>query len=97
MEDWKQVVFSYKSPFELYPPPIGKNDVFWAKNPWEVASAEVPKLSPAVMVWGAMSFFGLSKLHIGLQGQTVNQDYYCSEILKGDLFPRLEKNYPRGV
>lgn len=96
VEDWKQVVFSDESPFELYHPANSKNDVIWAKNPSDVEPVPVPKFSPSVMVWGAMSFSGLTKLHIVPQGQTVNQEYYCSEILEGCLFPRLEKNLPRG-
>ena len=48
------------------------------------------------MVWGAMSFSGLTELHVIPQGQSVNQEYYYTEILEGNLFPRMRKNQSRG-
>ena len=48
------------------------------------------------MVWGAMSFSGLTKHHVIPQGQSVNQEYYCPEILEGNLFPRMRENQSRG-
>ena len=96
IDQWKQVVFSDESPFELYHPPNSKNDVIWSKNNTDIEHVPVMKFSPKVMVWGAMSFSGLTELHIVPQGQSVNQEYYCTEILEGNLFPRMHKNLTMG-
>ena len=96
LEQWKQVVFSDESPFALFHPPNPKNDVIWSKNSKKIEHVPVPKFSPKIMVWGAMSFSGLTDLHIIPQGQTVDQEYYCNEILEGNLFPRMRKSAARG-
>ena len=96
IEQWKQVVFSDELPFELYHSPNPKNDVIWSADNSSIEHMPVPKFSPKVMVWGAMSFSGLSELHIVPQGQTINQDYYCTKILEDNLFKRIEKNDPNG-
>lgn len=88
-DDWKQVIFSDESPFQLFPPPNKQNDRIWTNDRSSVDTAEIPKFGPTVMVWGAMSFSGLSELHIVPQGHTVTGEYYREEILKGNLFPRL--------
>ena len=48
------------------------------------------------MVWGAMSFSGLSDLHIVPQRQSVDGEYYRENILKENLFERLKKTHIRG-
>ena len=48
------------------------------------------------MVWGDMSFTGLKELHIVPQKQFVDKEYYCNEILEGNLFPRKRKNAAGG-
>ena len=96
MDQWKQVVFSDESPFELYHPPNPKNDVIWSQDKDEIEHVPVMKFSPKVMVWGAMSYSGLTELHIVPQNQSVNQEYYCTKILEGNLFPRMRKNLTRG-
>ena len=95
-EDWKQVVFSDESPFELFHPPNPKNYVVWDQDGSSVEHTGVPKFGPKVMVWGAMSFSGLSDLHIVPQGTTIDQNYYCREILEGNLFKRMKKNHATG-
>ena len=96
MDQWKQVVFSDESPFELYHPPNSKNDVIWSQDKNEIEHVPVVKFSPKVMVWGAMSFAGLTELRVVPQGQSVNQEYYCTEILEGNLFPRMRKTLLMG-
>ena len=96
IEDWKQVIFSDESPFELFPSPNKQNDRIWSLERESVCPVEVPKFGPSVMVWGAMSFSGLSELHIVPQGQSVTGEYYREEILKETLFPRLNKQCING-
>ena len=96
VEDWKQVVFSDESPFELYHAPNTKNDVIWAANRTNIENTPVPKFSPKVMVWGGMSFSGLTDLHIVPQGQSVDQEYYCTQILQENFFKRMKKNARNG-
>ena len=91
LDDWKQVVFSDESPYELFPPPNPKNDVIWARGVQEVEQVPVPKFGPKIMVWGAMSFSGLSTLHIVPQNTSVDQVYYRTQMLEGNLFERIQK------
>ena len=96
-EDWKQVVFTDESPFELYHAPNPKNDVVWSRDGSDVEHVGVPKFSPKVMVWGGMSFSGLTDLHIVPQGTNIDQEYYCTNILEGNMFKRMKKNAVRGT
>ena len=43
------------------------------------------------MVWGAMGVNGLSKLHIVPAGQTINANYYVTNILQKELKPALKR------
>ena len=81
----------------MYHPPNSKNDVIWAKDKNDIEHVPVDKFSPKVIVWGAMSFSGLTELHVVPQGQSVNQEYYCTEILEGNLFPRMQKKPLKGL
>ena len=67
-----RLFFSHESPFELYNPPNPKNDVIWSYDKNEIEHVPVEKYSPKVMVWGAMSFTGLTELHIVPQKQFVD-------------------------
>ena len=70
-EDGKQVFFFWWISFwAAFHPPNPKNDVVWTQS--------VPKFSPKVMVWGAMSFSCLTDLHIVPQGVNIDQEYYCT-------------------
>ena len=42
------------------------------------------------MVWGAMGVNGLSKLHIVPAGETINANYYVTNILQKELKPALK-------
>ena len=56
MEQWKQVVLSEESPFELYHPPNSKNDVIWSREKNEIEHVPIVKFRPKVMVWGLCNF-----------------------------------------
>ena len=49
------------------------------------------------MVWGAMSAEALTKLHIIPQNQTVNTEYYVSQILEGSLLTALNRSAENGA
>ena len=70
------MLFSDESPFELYHPPNRQNDRVWASTSSEVPISHTVKQPTKVMVWGMMSFRGLSDLHIVPRGKTVTSDFY---------------------
>lgn len=88
-EDWKKVIFSDESPFELFHPVNRKNDVIWAHSSDSVIPSATVKFPAKVMVWGAISSQALSKLHVIPQKQSVNTEYYIDEILKKTLMEAL--------
>ena len=94
--EWKNVIFSDESSFELYHPPNRKNDVIWAQNKDQVEPSPVVKFPPKVMVWGVMGVSGLSELHFVPDKTTVNAEYYREEILKKVLLPTLSRNLFNG-
>ena len=64
VEEWKRVLFSDESPFQLFHHPNRQNERMWADNPGEVPQTASVKFPPKLMVWGMMSYQGLSQLHI---------------------------------
>ena len=81
VEDWKRVLWSDESPFELYATANRHNDRVWAKTTKDVPPIFAVKFPLKIQVWGLMSRQALSELHIIPQGQTVNSLYYRNEIL----------------
>jgi hypothetical protein len=63
-EDWTQYIFSDESPFQLYPRVNVHNDVVWSENAAEVPPVLQVTHSPSIQVWGAISYYGKTKLHI---------------------------------
>ena len=47
-------------------------------------------------MWGSMSTQGLAELHVVPQKQTVNTEYYVSEILTKTLLPALHRSSGNG-
>ena len=43
VDDWRNVLFTDESPFQLNHPPNRKNDCVWAKNPSEVEPIQTVK------------------------------------------------------
>ena len=68
---WKRVLFSDESSFELFHTPNKQNDRVWEKSRADVPPTEKVKFPGKIMVWGLMSYRGLSDLHIIPQRQTV--------------------------
>ena len=86
-EDWEKYIFSDESTKYLFLVPNRQDDVLWGYQPDEVPDVSCVKSSANVMVWGAMGVNGLSKLHIVPAGETVNANYYVTNILQKELKP----------
>ena len=95
-EDWRRVLFSDESPFELYHHKNHQNDRVWAKNRSQVPPNETVKFPSKILVWGAMSYRAVSELHIIPKGQTVGTDYYVREILSNSLLSALLRQPEEG-
>ena len=81
VEDWRKVLWSDESPFELFSTPNRQNDRVWSKNGKKITPVLKVKFPARVMVWGMMSHRALSELHIIPQKQSVNAAYYRDDIL----------------
>ena len=95
-EDWKNVLFSDESPFELDHPPNRKNAVIYAKNREDVDPVPKSKFSKKLMVWGMIGPEGVSKLHVATPGTKIDATYYREIILKQYMLPALQKKANRG-
>ena len=73
-----------------------QNDRVWAESSTEVPPRTALKNPAKVMVWGGMSAQGLTELHVVPQNQTVNTEYYVSEILTKTLLPALHRSSRNG-
>ena len=82
VNDWKQVLWSDESPFELFSTPNRHNDRVWAKSTMDVPPLISVKFPTKIHVWGLMSHQALSQLHIIPQGQSINSSYYRNDILE---------------
>lgn len=97
IQDWRRVLFTDESPFQLCHPPNRQNDRVWAHNSSEVPVTETVKHPLKVMVWGMMSFRGLSDLHIIPRGQTVTADYYVEKVLKESATSAMRRRKENGA
>ena len=90
-EDWEKYIFSDASTKYLFHFPNRQDDVVWGSQPDEILEVSCVKSSAKVMVWGAMGVNGLSKLHIVPAGETMNANYYVTNILQKELKPGLKR------
>ena len=81
VKEWNKVLWSDESPFELFPTPNIQNDRVWEKNSPSIEPCLKVKFPAKVHVLGMMSHQALSELHIIPQGQTINGEYYRTNIL----------------
>lgn len=79
--DWKRVMWSDESPFELFHAPNRQNDRVWASDSANVPAVETVKNPQKVHVWGMMSHCALSDLHVVPLKTTINGQYYRENIL----------------
>ena len=59
-EDWCNVLFSDKSPYQVFYVPNSHNDTVWGSQEENVPVALQVKFSPTVLVWGGMTATGLT-------------------------------------
>ena len=96
IDDWKNMLISDESSFELFHPPNRQNDRVWAHNKEEVKPTPTVKFPTKVMVWGCFSFQALSDLHIVPPKVTINSKYYIEEILEKTLLPAMKRRRSTG-
>ena len=63
-EEWRKVVWSDESPFELFHPPNRQNDRVWAASSSDVPTVPSVKHPAKIHVWGMFSYRALSQLHV---------------------------------
>jgi transposase len=85
--DWSKVVFSDEASFQLF---SNKTPLWMMKK--KKKTKRMPKYSPKIHVWGAISFRGTSTL--GIFGRNVNSEVYC-DVLHENL-PSIEELFPDG-
>ena len=96
IQDWRRVLFSDESVFELMHPPNRQNERVWAHSSAEVPAIDTAKQPLKVMVWAMMSHQGLSELHFVPRGQTVTAQYYVEEILKKSAASAMKRKRKTG-
>ena len=89
--DWKRVLFSDESVFELNQINNRRNDVVYARNRRDVAPNTKNKFNHKIMVWGMIGPYGVSKLRILPKNQTMDSDYYQKIILTKFALPAMRK------
>ena len=94
--DWRNILWSDESSFELFHPTIRQNDRIWASNSLNIIPQETVKFPPKFMVWGMMSFRAISELHFIPPKQTVNTEYYIDEILTKSCLDTLNRTRKNG-
>ena len=95
-DDWKQVLWSDESPFELFHSPNRQNDRVWATGSKNIEPIHQVKFPGKVMVWGMMSHRALSDLHIVPQRQSVNGAYYRDEMLGKTCLDAISRSAQTG-
>lgn len=86
--DWSKVVFSDESMFQFYQ----HNIKVWTKK-GQPANVKVPKYSPLLMVWGAISLRGATTL-CPINGYINSESY--AKILASFLINQMNVLYPDG-
>ena len=60
LDEWKRVLWSDESPYELFHPSSAQNDRDWSTDSSKVPPREVIKKLPKVMAWAIISYRDLS-------------------------------------
>ena len=96
VDDWKRVIWSDESTFELTHSSSKRVDRIWATSAADVPVQELVKNPPKTMVWGCMSFQAVSELHFLAKGETINTEYYVVQILTKSLLPTWKRKSVSG-
>ena len=94
--DWKRVLFSDESPFELFHPPNRQNDRIWAKDREKLPTFQTVKHPAKIQVWAVMSHQALSELHFIPPKTSINASYYTEEILAKCLVQAMTRTKVTG-
>jgi hypothetical protein len=73
-----------------------KNDGIWAKHKSKVVPIQKSKFAPKIMVWGALTSSGVSKLHVLPPNQTVRAKYNQESIVSLFLPDEMKKTGDTG-
>ena len=92
VDNFKKVIWSDESLFEVIHPPNPQNNLVWARNRAEVPQRTALRKPGNVIVWGTMSAQGLTELHVLSPKKTVNTTYYIREVLE-NLLPELSRPF----
>jgi transposase len=90
VNDWKNWLFTDEKTFVLFRPPNKQNDRIYCYSPEERPTIFLPKKSQSVMVWGGMSYNGLTELEFVEKGKKINANTYVNTILE-EAIPKLKK------
>ena len=90
-EDWKNVLFSDESFYQLYPPPSRQNDRVWTPDAASVPTAPSVKFPAKLMVCEMMSHQGLSELHVIPPKTKVDTKYYVKNTLQESCLPAINR------
>jgi len=89
-----------ESYFTLSHSSINGNDNYYssdpASTPATVKFKKKSKFEPKLLVWLAMSRFGISKIFICPSGLAINQDIYREDCLKRRLIPFIKQYHSQG-
>lgn len=96
VDDWKRVLFSDESTFQMFNSPNRQNDRVWAQDPSAVPVAPSVKFPSKLMVWGMMSHQGLSELHVIPEKTSVDSHYYVDTILENACLPAINRTASSG-
>ena len=96
VEDWRRVLFSDESPFEVFHTPNRQNDRIWTRDRSSITPHQTVKFPSKLHVWGLISYTALSDLHIIPQGRTVTAEYYIEEILNRSLMFSIKRKRKTG-
>ena len=79
-KDWRKVVWSSESPFELFHLPNRDNDRVWEASSSDVPTVPSVKHPANIHVWGMFNCRALSQLHVVPQKTTINGERYRKNI-----------------
>ena len=96
IDEWRRVLFSDESPFELFHPPDRQANQIWVRDKEEVPPTFTVKHPFKIQVWGLMSFIALSELHVLPEKQMLTGAYYVDKILEKSLLPTLKRTRKTG-
>ena len=95
-EDWKNVLWTDESSFQLFPPSNSQCNRIWSTSSENIHPVTQIKHPPKIMVWGMMSAMGLSELHFVEPKVMVTGEYYRDTILAGPCAKAIKRKARKG-